>query len=353
MAMEVPGPIGRLVAGSGRGAAGRCGCAPYRRAVTWRSGANGGPFLTSSHTINAVAAGTRVPLPPFHLANRVLALEGYHDVFEAYERLGAETRTTLLDLLPDDWSFEDRRVLDFGCGAGRTLRHFLNEANRAEVWGADIDAASIRWLEQSLSPPLHVRRSPVLPPLGLEYGSLDLAWAISVFTHLTDSSTAWLLELHRLLKPGGLLIATYMGRWNSEVFTGEAWDEDRVGRNVLRHNQNWDSGGPMVLMSDWWVRAHWGRAFEILDVVSQVHGQTWVLMQKREGEMTPEELERPADDPREFTALRHNLRQVQRELELAEASVRREYEESTSWLVTRPLREGARLARTLRLWARR
>jgi SAM-dependent methyltransferase len=300
-----------------------------------------------------VASGTGVPVPPFHLANRVLALVGHGDPFDAYERLGAETKSALLDLLPDDWSFEGKRVLDFGCGAGRTLRHFLDEAERAELWGADIDAASISWLQKALCPPLRVRRSPVLPPLGLEYGSLDLAWAISVFTHLTDSSTAWLLELHRLLKPGGLLVATYMGRWNSEVFTGEAWDEDRVGRNVLRHNQDWDSGGPMVLMSDWWVRAHWGRAFDILGVAPQVHGQTWVLMRKRDVEMTPEELERPADDPREFTALRHNLRQVQRELELAEAAVRSEYEESSSWRMTRPLREGAQLVRTLRSRARR
>jgi hypothetical protein len=68
-----------------------------------------------------------------------------------------------------------------------------------------------------------------------------------------------------------------MGRWNSEVFTGEAWDEDRIGMNVLRPDQPWDAGGPVVLMSDWWVRAHWGRAFEILDVAPNIHGQSWAL----------------------------------------------------------------------------
>ena len=37
--------------------------------------------------------------------------------------------------------------------------------------------------------------------------------------HAPDgSSAAWMLELHRLLKPDGLLIATYMGRWNSRAF---------------------------------------------------------------------------------------------------------------------------------------
>jgi SAM-dependent methyltransferase len=301
---------------------------------------------------HAVAADA-APLPPFQLANRVLSLEGRSDPFEAYERLGAETKSALVGLLPDGWSFTGKRVLDFGCGAGRTLRHFLVEAEEGEFWGADIDAASIQWLEAALCPPLHVRRSAVLPPLGLQYGSLDLAWAISVFTHLTDSSIPWLLELHRLLKSGGLLIATYMGRWNSDTLTGEAWDEERVGMNVLRHNQQWDAGGPVVLMSDWWVRAHWGRAFEFLEVAPNIHGQTWALLRKRDVEVTAEELARPEDDRREYLALRHNLRQVQRELESTEARIRREYEESSSWRLTRPLREGARLARSLRSRASR
>jgi hypothetical protein len=39
---------------------------------------------------------------------------------------------------------------------------------------------------------------------------------------------------------------------------------------------------------------------------------------------------------------------VQRELESIEGAVRREYEASSSWRITRPLREGARLARSLR-----
>src|SRR5581483_8442206 len=108
-----------------------------------------------------------------------------------------------------------------------------------------------------------------------------------------------------------------MGQWNGEVFTGEAWDEARVGMNVLRPDQAWDDGGPVVLMSDWWVRAHWGRAFEILSVAPQVHGQTWALLQKRDVEVSVEMLAEPSDDPRELLALRHNISQVERDRERA------------------------------------
>jgi SAM-dependent methyltransferase len=272
---------------------------------------------------------------------------------ELWWAAGPETKDAVVELLPDGWTFEGKRVLDFGCGPGRTLRHFLPEAERAEFWGADISESCIELLKRELCPPLHVMRSEVEPPLGLEYESFDLIWAISVFTHLTDNSIPWLLELHRLLKSGGLLIATYMGRWNSELLAGEPWDENRVGMNVLRHN-GWEleGPGPMVLMSDWWVRAHWGRAFEILEIAPRIHNMSWPVLRKRDVELTAEDLARPEDSPREYEALRHNVRQTQRELRQVQQesdarlrAVREGYERSRSWRVTRPLRAAARIAR--------
>lgn len=288
------------------------------------------------------------PLPPLPLANRVCSLEGWGDPLKAYDELGAEARAALIRLLPEDWSFAGKRVLDFGCGAGRTLRRFLTEAEHAEFWGSDIDEASIAWLSANLSPPLQVLRNDPDPPLGLEDESFDLIWALSVFTHLTDNSLPWLLELHRLLAPGGLLVATYMGRFNGEFFTLEPWDEDRIGMNVLRPDQDWEAGGPMVLMSDWWVREHWGRAFTIEATEPQMHGQTWVLLRKRDVELTVEALAAPGADPREYAALRHNLRQVERDRELALSQLRQRYETSLSWRITRPLRQASALLRARR-----
>lgn len=233
---------------------------------------------------------------------------------ELWEKLGPETRTTIVRLLGEDWTWTGKRVLDFGCGAGRTLKHFLDEAERAEIWGVDIDEPSVRLLREKLCPPLHVARSGYSPPLDFESGSFDLIWSISVFTHLTDNSIPWLLELHRLLKPGGLAIPTYMGRFTSEFIAREPWDEDRIGMNVLRHNHPANDGAPMVFISDWWMREHWGRAFEVLDIV-HVHNQSWPLLRKLDVELSVEDLERRSEDPREYAAVRHNLVQAQREIE--------------------------------------
>jgi SAM-dependent methyltransferase len=149
------------------------------------------------------AGSADLPLPPHALASRVYAVNGGDDPDAAYLELGAQTKRQIVGLLPDGWSFEGKRVLDFGSGAGRTLRHFADEAETAEFWGCDIDAPSIEWMQKSLCPPFHARQTISVPPLALEHGSFDLIYAVSVFTHLTDHSTRWLLE--RTLTPHGLL----------------------------------------------------------------------------------------------------------------------------------------------------
>src|SRR3954467_11950961 len=178
-----------------------------------------------------------LPVPPTAFQQRVGELSEEPD---SYERWGAIGHDLVVQALPDDWSWEGKRVLDFGCGAGRTLRHFAPEAEVAEFWGSDIDAESIAWVDGNLSPPFNVFVNGVAPPLDQPDEHFDLIWCVSVFTHLTDLWSEWLLELRRVLKPGGLFVCTFMGEGMSEFIAGEPWDEDRVGMNVLKNGQSWD-----------------------------------------------------------------------------------------------------------------
>lgn len=114
---------------------------------------------------------------------------------------------------------------------------------------------------------------------------------------------------------GGLLIATYMGQWMSEFVAGEPWDENQVGMNVLRHNHPWTDGGPLVMISEWWLREHWGRAFEVVHIAEPIHNFSWALLRKRDVELTADDIARPSDDRREFCAIQHNLRRAQKEIE--------------------------------------
>ena len=150
----------------------------------------------------------RAPIPPVGLAARVGPGES-EDPIEAYLREGAAVRERIERLLPEDWGWAGKRVLDFGCGSARVLRQFLREAEQAEFWGCDIDAPSIAWVQANLSPPLRVFDNAVAPPLPLDGGYFDLVYATSVFTHIGDLWSDWLLELHRILAPGGRLISSF------------------------------------------------------------------------------------------------------------------------------------------------
>lgn len=236
-----------------------------------------------------------LPLPPLDLADRVGSLAGAERPLEAFQWIGVATRQQILRMLPEGYSFAGRRALDFGCGAGRTLRHFAGEAESAELWGADIDAASTGWLLDNLCPPFHVVRNGAAPPLPFDDGSFDVIWAISVFTHLSDGWAEWLLELRRVLADDGHLIATILGDEHSRAYAGEPLDEATVGMRVLHPDAGWDEGGPIVIHSERWVRERWGRAFEVVQLEYPqfelaVSNQRWLLMRKRPGELGPADL---------------------------------------------------------------
>jgi len=290
-------------------------------------------------------------MPPKDLINRVGWVVGDERPTEVFLARGAEQWRLIQSLLPEDWEWSGKRGLDFGCGIGRILRHAAEEAS-AEFWGCDIDAPSVEWLKQNLSPPLHVLHSGEWPPLELPDEHFDLIWAFSVFTHLTAPWSAWLVELHRLLKPDGRLIATVFGPGHTSFGT-EQVTEEIVGMNVLYPGASWDRGGPLILHSHWWLEEHWGRAFEILEFRSgdaagkpPLYGQGVVVLRKRPGSISVEELERiDRADQREWTALRQQADSLSRD----SAWLRTQldvYAGSRSWKITAPLRRvGERLRR--------
>jgi SAM-dependent methyltransferase len=262
----------------------------------------------------------QAPLPPAELADRALTA-GAPDPLRRLDDFGRRQRAAILDVLPPGWSFRGKRVLDFGCGPGTLLRHFLDDAGGAEFHGCDIDEPSIAWLERNLSPPLRVFRSGSSPPLPLPDGYFDLVFAMGVFAQITDQWSAWLVELHRVLADGGLMIATVMSEGISREF-GESWRDERFGMYVIDYGATWDRDGhgPMVLHSAWWLERHWGRIFdvevcgELLTDVDQ--GRHTVLkLRRKPRRLTAQELERPgAGEPREATAMQHQLIRLRREL---------------------------------------
>jgi SAM-dependent methyltransferase len=253
------------------------------------------------------------------LADYVTGNADLADWKSEYESVGHAVREAILGLLPDEWSFTGRRALDFGCGCARVLRHFLAEARDCEIYGCDIDRACVEWVEQNLCPPLAgADLVGEAPPLPYADEMFDLAWSTAVFGHLSDNWADWLLELRRVIRPGGVLIASVMGAGLSQTIAAEAWDPARVGMNVHGYGRPWQAGGPMVLHSEWWIRAHWGRAFEVLRYEEgAVAGQDAVVLRRPAGPGAAPDaatLKAPEPgEPRELAAALHSVEQLHRE----------------------------------------
>lgn len=120
-------------------------------------------------------------------------------------------------------------VLEIGCGSARLLRHFrCMEGTR--LVGCDVDKHSVDWCRENI-PGITFFQNRLEPPLEFaDDDSFDLIIAASVFTHVpVPVQRAWLLELRRVMRPGGLFLCTVEGYFNHRR---QLTEEDRA---TLRH----------------------------------------------------------------------------------------------------------------------
>lgn len=159
-----------------------------------------------------LSASAGVPLPPAGLRHRVGPSSSRAEFLHVGELCATDLMRVYgqLGRLPE----ADRRWLDFGCGCGRVARHLLGPEARARLaveglayTGVDVDRRQIAWAARHL--PGRFEVIPTVPPADLASASFDVIFTISVFTHLDEpAQDGWLAELTRLLRPGGLLLAT-------------------------------------------------------------------------------------------------------------------------------------------------
>jgi SAM-dependent methyltransferase len=157
-----------------------------------------------------MAEGVRFPASPapewqaaFVGSSGVSAL---HEAFKFYQLVKAQALRLGRPL--DHTS----RVLDFGCGWGRFIRFFMKCIAAANLFGVDVDPDMIGFCKIS-GLPAQFATVPPFGPTALEAKSLDLIYAYSVFSHLSEQAhLTWLQEFCRVLRPGGLLVITTQAR---------------------------------------------------------------------------------------------------------------------------------------------
>jgi SAM-dependent methyltransferase len=162
--------------------------------------AQGGPVV--------VRRGEAGSVPPQNL------WVGYADTDEDFLADGRKDMDSVVALLARNGVAQPIVVLDLGCAAARMTRHFPR-SQESEIWGADISAPHIDWCQRHL-PDLNFVTVSTAPHLPFADGYFDFVFCASVFTHITDLADAWLLEIRRVLKPGGHVYLTIQDKVSAE-----------------------------------------------------------------------------------------------------------------------------------------
>jgi len=177
-------------------------------------------------------------------------------------------------------------VLDFGCGWGRLTRFLARDVAPGRLFGCDpvdgiLDVCRANRVAATLA------RSEFLPEQLPFEERFDLAFAFSVFTHLSEAAHEKCLHaLHRSLQPGGILIVTirppaYLYRCEAMHPLLDALGPDKqtslAGPSYLfvphaaapghpqhRGEGKIDYGETVITMA--YLRERWSRLFELLEV---------------------------------------------------------------------------------------
>jgi SAM-dependent methyltransferase len=229
-------------------------------------------------------ADDRPPIPPADLILRVSPSFDPADidmVRTSFDVLGLEhLRSFERALATVGRSFGDfRRMLDFGCGCGRFVRHLGPLAERLAVHGTDIDAEMIEWCRTNI-PYGEYQVAPHEPPLTYPDHSFDLIINHSVFTHLDERhQDLWLAELQRIASPGAMLLLTVEGTasWNRTLEASERvgepteqWQAELESRGILFITDDHFVGSThpdfyhSTLHAPWYVFEQWTRYFDLI-----------------------------------------------------------------------------------------
>ena len=94
------------------------------------------------------------------------------------------------------------------------IRFFLRDIEPGKVWGVDHYDKAIESCKQTNHWHNFLHIKP-FPPTDFASSTFDFIFAYSVFSHLSEpAQLAWVEEFARLLRPGGVLIAT---TWDREL----------------------------------------------------------------------------------------------------------------------------------------
>ncbi len=171
-----------------------------------------------------------VAIPPDYLL-----YESYRLDYSKYFSQGKETAQWIAGHLEKYMDFDGKKILDWGCGPGRVLRHLPEVLGPSCVLhGTDYNLRSIEWCRTNL-PGISFNHNALEANLPYPDGFFDAIYGISILTHLSEPMHyAWVAELLRVLSPGGVLFLTAQGDAFKIKMTSSELEAYQRGELVVR-----------------------------------------------------------------------------------------------------------------------
>jgi SAM-dependent methyltransferase len=172
-----------------------------------------------------------LPVPPPHLITRVAGTPDAGWFLESGRFAAASIREALEHA---GRSVEQlQAILDFGCGCGRVIRNW-STLNGTRVAGSDLSGDAVEWCRENLSF-ARFETNGLTPPLAFDDAEFELAYALSVFTHLPEAMQLdWMDELARVVRPGGFVLLTTHGERYLERLNDDERERFERGQLVVR-----------------------------------------------------------------------------------------------------------------------
>jgi SAM-dependent methyltransferase len=249
-------------------------------------------FITDSDFVSALAALERdsLPIPAFDnreaygtddAAYWLWGFEDFTKVRRAAERLGVAAN----------------RVLDFGGSSGRVYRHFYAQDWSRDIYACDFKQVTIDWCRLYLPAEIKVFLNSYLPSLPFPDEFFDVITAFSVFTHIDEFEDGWLLELSRVLRPGGVAYLTIHDEntWAGQIpilidYVSRAPQAAGIdltspmsfGRRAFSFRQD-SHYSCNVFHSNEYIKKYWGRFFQIESIEPFGHQIQAVVIARKAG----------------------------------------------------------------------
>jgi SAM-dependent methyltransferase len=249
-------------------------------------------------------AGVRIPgLPPEDVQRNTVGESGLSALTEGYrffrlvrdicERYRRHTG-------------KDSVILDYGCGWGRIIRFFLTAYDNRNVHGVDVLPVMIEYCRSLIGVGQYACISG-RPPLDFRDGSINVLYAYSVFSHLSDTlQDSLVAEFYRIVRPGGFVFLTTRMRSfiDNCVALREVANLDAYGTMLAgafpdpdRAKEQYDAGeflfrvypteisglGPdygEAIVPRAYVERHWSRYFQLIEFIddpARLHQACFVL----------------------------------------------------------------------------